>query len=274
MNYLDDPLLIIAIYSFVFVIGIIVGSFLNVCIHRIPKEESIVKPASHCPSCKNKLKPKDNIPILSWLLLRGKCRYCGEKISVRYPVVELLNGVLYTAVIAKFGPGFESAVYMPFMSIFIIITWIDLDHMIIPDVFSLTGAVIALLIPVTLHFTGRQGLWPISITESFTGCVVGGGILLTIAASYYLLKKKEGMGIGDVKLMALIGALLGWKKAVMTIFLGSFLGTFIMAPFLLSSRLSREKPIPFGPFLIIGAVAALFFGDMIIEWYTGLIYLR
>lgn len=242
-----------------FVIGLILGSFFNVCIWRIPRKESIVKPPSHCPSCDNLIKWYDNIPVISFVFLRGKCRKCGHKISIRYPIVELLTGILFCLCFLQFGLHLFTLYALVLVSFLIIMSFIDIDHYILPDRFTLT------LIPLgvsTVLF--RKDF---SITDSLLGIAAGGGLILLFSAGYYLFRKKIGMGGGDVKLMAGVGAILGAKLAFLTILLGTILALIVAIPYLISKKKRMDEMLPFGPFLALAAIICLFWGEIIFDWW-------
>jgi len=248
--------------GFVFVLGAVVGSFLNVCIHRLPGGESIVFPASRCPACRTAIRPFDNIPLLSYLLLRGRCRACGSSIPIRYPLVELITGAAAVASFHLCGWSPHFAVSFAFLSALIVITFIDLDHQIIPNVISIPGIVVGLVAAVALG----QPDW----RASLAGLALGGGLLWIVAEGYYRLTGREGMGGGDVKLLAMIGAFLGWRAVPVTLLLASLTGTIVGASVMLFRGGDSRTPIPFGPFLAAGAACALFFGEPLIQWYLGL----
>lgn len=246
----------------VFVAGLCIGSFLNVCIHRIPKSQSIVFPGSMCPVCQYKLRFYDNIPVLSYLWLKGRCRNCSTAISLRYPLVELLGGLAAWCVLIRYGLTLPAAVHFVFIAVLIVITFIDLDQRIIPDVISLPG----------IPFFGITGVFSGSIAwlDSLLGIVVGGGCLLLVAWVYHLLTGKEGMGGGDIKLLAMIGALTGWQGVFFTIFVSSATGTLVGLAEMIRTRKNMKLAIPFGPFLAFGAVIYIFFGRSLIRWYLNL----
>jgi leader peptidase (prepilin peptidase)/N-methyltransferase len=250
------------LYATVFLFGLMVGSFLNVCIRRLPAGESIVFPASHCPICRKPIRAYDNVPLVSYLLLRGRCRSCGASISMRYPLVELLTGSLAIACLAALGWSPSFLMTLAFLCALIVITFIDLDHQIIPDAISLPGIVIGFLSAVVIG----EPTW----RASLIGIALGGGILWAVAAGYHRLTGREGMGGGDVKLLAMIGAFLGWRAVPVTLMVGSLAGTVVGLGLMLYSGRDSRTPIPFGPFLALGAVCALFFGDALIAWYLGL----
>lgn len=248
------PILIIA-----FILGACVGSFLNVCICRIPESRSIVSPPSACPKCKTPIKFYDNIPMLSYLILCGKCRTCAEPISVRYPTVELLTGLLALAGMIRFGMSIDFIIYFIFLSALVVITFIDLDHQIIPDIISLPGIPAGL---VAAYF-----LTTVSLTDAVIGALIGGGSLFLIAWGYYFITGKEGMGGGDIKLLAMIGAFIGWQGVFFTIFIASATGSLIGGVLMLFAQKDLKFAVPFGPFLSIGAIAYIFFGPELIFWY-------
>lgn len=243
----------------IFFIGACIGSFLNVCIYRIPASLSIVRPGSMCPACGSSIRFYDNIPILSYLWLRGKCRFCGEKISIRYPVVELLTGLAAYAIFVKCGITIESLIYFTFVAALILVSGIDFDHKIIPDIVSLPG------IPIGL--VASLGLPSVSFLDAFIGVLVGGGILYALAWGYHAMTGKEGMGGGDIKLLAMIGAFIGWQGVLVTIFISSAVGTVIGITVMLVLRKNLKYAMPFGPFLAFGAISHVFIGTELIQWY-------
>ena len=244
------------------IFGALVGSFLNVCIFRLPKEESIVWPGSHCPHCKNAIKFYDNIPVVSYFLLRGRCRYCKGSISLQYPLVEGITALSSLFLIIKFGPSLSYLVYFAFVSALIVITVIDLYHQIIPDVISLPGIGVGLLVSLIIP--------QITFSNSLIGVLLGGGSLFLVATLYQWLFKREGMGGGDVKLLAMIGAFLGWKAVILTILLSSLIGSVTGITIMVLKGKNFKYAIPFGPFLSLGAVISLFYGQNIINWYLYL----
>ena len=242
-------------------LGLIVGSFSNVCIYRIPRNESIVYPASHCPKCRTTIRPFDNIPLLSYILLKGRCRNCKSKISIQYPVVEFLSGFIYLIVYLIYGLSIQTLIYIILSSALIIIAFIDLNEQIIPDVISLPGIVIGFILSFFVPY--------ISFLNSALGVVVGGGIILIIGLGGSAIYKKEAMGGGDVKLAAMIGAFLGWRYIIISLFLGFFLGALIGIILIMTKIKKREDVIPFGPFIILGSFITLLCGEKIITWYLG-----
>src|SRR4030043_982596 len=241
------------------IFGALVGSFLNVCISRLPKEESIIWPGSHCPCCKKPIRFCDNIPLLSYLLLKGKCRHCKKPISIQYPLIEGITALSSLFLFMKFGPSLSYLFYFVFVAALIVITVIDLYHQIIPDVISLPGIVVGLIASLILP--------QITFLNSLFGVLLGGGSLFLVATCYEWLFKREGMGGGDVKLLAMIGAFLGWKAVILTILLSSLIGSITGIIIMVLKGKDFKYAIPFGPFLSLGAVIALFFGENIIRWY-------
>jgi leader peptidase (prepilin peptidase)/N-methyltransferase len=246
-----------------FIFGSCVGSFLNVCIYRLPASKSIVRPASACPKCNHEIRFYDNVPILSYLILGGRCRNCSTHIPIRYPLVELMGGVFALLCLMKFGPGIQALIYFVFITVLLVITFIDIDHRIIPDVLSLPG--------IPLFFLGSFGVADVTWVDSLMGILVGGGILFLVAWVYYLFTHREGMGGGDIKLLAMIGALIGWKGILFTVFASSAIGTVAGILTMLHAKKGMKLAVPFGPFLSIGAILYLFFGNQIIDWYFNLI---
>jgi leader peptidase (prepilin peptidase)/N-methyltransferase len=244
------------------IFGAIVGSFLNVCIIRLPKEESIVTPGSHCPHCKNPIKFYDNIPMLSYFILKGRCRYCNEPISFQYPLIEGLTAIGSPIIFMKFGLSLSYLFFFSFVAALIVITVIDLYHQIIPDVISIPGIGVGLLGSLIIPY--------ITFFSSLIGILVGGGSLFLVATLYQWFFKREGMGGGDVKLLAMIGGFLGWKSVILTILLSSFIGSITGIAIMLLKGKDFKYAIPFGPFLSLGAVISLFYGESLIRWYFGL----
>ena len=247
--------------TILFLFGAMIGSFANVCIVRIPAEESIVLPGSRCPICKQPVRWYDNIPLVSWIILSGRCRSCRTPISFRYFVVELLTAVTAVALYARVGFGIEWLVLFAFLTALIIVTFIDLDHRIIPDVISLPGIVVGFV----LSLRGEPG--PVS---SAIGILAGGGLLLAVAWGYHAWTGRDGMGGGDIKLLGMIGAFLGWKSVPFTMLLSSLTGSVVGIALMLWTGSDTKYAIPFGPFLALGAVAFIFCGDALIAWYLGL----
>jgi leader peptidase (prepilin peptidase)/N-methyltransferase len=259
----------ISFYIFVFIFGAVVGSFLNVCICRLPRNESIVFPPSHCPNCDFKIPFYDNIPILSYLVLRGRCRSCKGRISFQYPIVELLNALLTLFLFIKFGASLTFLVLFIFCSALVVITFIDLEHQIIPDVISLPGIPLGFVSSFFISDLYHEGM-VLGWKSSLTGIVVGGGSLWLVAHIYELITKKEGMGGGDIKLLAMMGAFFGWKGVPFIIFVSSLAGSVIGITVMLIQKKNSKLAIPFGPFLALGAILYIFFGGQLIHWYLSL----
>jgi leader peptidase (prepilin peptidase)/N-methyltransferase len=238
---------------FIFVFGAVVGSFLNVCIFRLPAEASIVKPRSQCPYCHHPIRNCDNIPLISFIILRGKCRDCGGKISWRYPLVELITALLALLLFLKFSLTLSFLIFFIFTAVLIVITFIDLDHQIIPDILTLPGIPIFCLAAIFLL--------KIPWLESLLGLLIGGGILFTIAFVYELISKREGMGGGDIKLLAMIGGFFGWKSLMFILLFSSFSGAIVGITAMIIKKQDMKYAVPFGPFLSAAAVAYLFWGD-------------
>lgn len=261
-----DPPLVFSLPVFVF--GAVIGSFLNVCILRIPKGASVVHPPSHCPNCKAGVAFYDNIPLLSYLFLRGRCRACGERISFRYFVVELLTASLAAALFYKFGLGLAFFFSFIFVAALIVISFIDLDSMIIPDVISLPGIVLGVFFSIAGRYLLEDPFEVIpSPVSSLIGLLVGGGFLLAVGWIYEIFTKVEGMGGGDIKLFAMIGAFLGWQSLLATLLFASLGGSVIGLTVMVVKRVGRKHAIPFGPFLCLGALLYLFFGKELALFY-------
>lgn len=255
-------------YVITVVFGLLIGSFLNVCIYRIPEGLSIVRPGSRCPSCGTPISPFDNIPVLSYIFLLGKCRHCGKRISPRYPFVEALNAALYIAVLHRYGLGWHVPVYLALVSALIVITFIDLDHWIIPDVITLPGIVIGLLAGSLLLPDPFLRALPLGPQASFVGAALGYCLYYAVRKISSAVLKQEAMGGGDVKLMAMLGGFLGWKAVLLTTFAGSLLGSVLGIVLMLFLGKSRKLAIPFGPFLAVGALISLLWGQDLLYWYV------
>ena len=253
---------------FVFVFGAIIGSFLNVCIARIPEGESVVHPPSQCPKCNKSIAFYDNLPLISYLLLGGKCRSCRERISFRYPFVELLMGMLSLALYFYFGLGLAFVAGFILTAAMLVISFIDLDVRIVPDVISLPGIVVGLLFAVVGRyvFVDPYDVVPTPLS-ALIGLLVGGGFLFLLAWAYEAWTGVEGMGGGDIKLLAMIGAFLGWPAIPLTLFLASVGGAVIGLTAMAITGGGRRYAIPFAPFLCLGALAYLFFGPELISLY-------
>jgi leader peptidase (prepilin peptidase)/N-methyltransferase len=260
------PTLLLSLIAFVF--GSMLGSFLNVCIVRLPKGESIVSPPSHCPSCKARLLFYHNIPLLSYLLLRGRCRFCAERISPRYFFVELLMGILAVALLARFGLSAAFFVNIVFAAALVVVSFIDLDVQIIPNVISLPGIGLGFVASLAQYPWPADSLSiPPSPLSSFIGILVGGGFLWLVAWVYEFFTGTEGMGGGDVKLLAMIGAFLGWPSIPLTLFFASVSGSVIGVFLMVRAGAGGKYAIPFGPFLCLGALFYLFLGRIVLDLY-------
>lgn len=244
------------------ILGAIVGSFLNVCILRLPKEESIITPGSHCPHCKNPIKFYDNIPLISYIVLKGRCRRCNGPISFQYPLIEGITAISSLLLFLRYGFSVSYLVYFSFLAALIVITVIDLYHQIIPDIISIPGVGVGLL---TSLINPEN-----TFINSLIGMLLGGGSLFFVATLYQWLFKREGMGGGDVKLLAMIGAFLGWKAVILTILFSSFIGSIVGIIIMALKGKDFKYAIPFGPFLSLGATLSLFYGESLINWYLYL----
>lgn len=264
------------IYISAFIFGSVVGSFLNVCIYRLPREESIVFPPSHCASCRTQIKFYNNIPIVSYFFLLGKCRTCGERISPTYPIVEILSGIISAFLVWRFGFTLQTLFYIIFLFALIVVTFIDLEHRIIPNIITLPGIIVGLIYGAlrtdwgsaqmalsSLHFdlwSVFRTLNEVPIFDSLSGIILGGGMLFLVGFLYEVIRKREGMGLGDVKLLAMIGAFLGWRSVLFVALVSSFIGTIVGISIILYKRGDLKYAIPFGPFLSLAAALYCFTG--------------
>lgn len=242
------------------VLGLVVGSFLNVCIYRLPRRESVSWPGSRCTSCSRALSWYENLPVVSWLALRGACRTCRTPISPLYPIVELITGVVFVAGYAIYGPTLLLGARLLFACAMIVLFFIDLRHQILPNVITVPG------IPVGIAFSL---VLPPGWRDALIGAALGGGILFAISEAYYRLRRVEGLGMGDVKMLAMIGAFLGWKLMLVTLVLGSFAGSLVGVGLMASGRGGMKVALPFGTFLAVGALAAAVGGESLMAWYLG-----
>ncbi|HLJ23112.1 MAG TPA: prepilin peptidase [Candidatus Acidoferrales bacterium] len=265
----------------------IIGSFLNVCILRIPADKSIVLPSSACTNCGKAIAPYDNIPVLSWLFLGGKCRNCETKISAMYPAVELLTGLLFLACYFVFGPTIEALKWAVFSAILVVLTVTDLRERILPDEVNFFGLGTGLLFSfftksldgTALYLANRWFEFPpppmaLSVADALLGAAAGSGLLWIVAEGYFRLRGREGMGLGDVKMMAAIGAFLGLKRTMMTVLAGSLLGSVIGIFLIAISKKGRDYELPFGTFLGAGALLVVFFGTSTLHWYESLLSIK
>jgi leader peptidase (prepilin peptidase) / N-methyltransferase len=242
-------------------LGLAVGSFLNVCIHRIPRGGSIVRPPSRCPRCGYLLRWYDNVPLLSYFLLRGRCRRCRGPISIRYPIVEVATMAVFVLHLHVFDWTALMAVRLVFACALVVLFAIDLEHQLLPNVITLPGIVAGLVASTML---------PPGLRDALIGTILGGGVLWLIGEAYYRYAGQEGMGGGDVKMLAMVGAFLGWQLVLVTLVLSSVAGSLIGLLVIASRRGGMKYALPYGTFLALGALAASLAGDQIVAWYVGL----
>lgn len=251
----DIPLLVLA-----GVIGLAFGSFLNVVIYRLPRGQSLASPPSTCPRCGTRLRAIDNVPVVSWLALGGRCHHCRAPISAQYPIVELATGLLFVLVAWMTPAGPLLAARLILVLMLVALFGIDLEHQILPNSITLPGIVVGFL----FSLVGPPG-W----RDSLLGIALGAGILYGIAAAYYAVRREEGLGMGDVKMLAMIGAFLGWQAVLVTLILSSFVGALVGVGLIAASRGSMRLALPFGTFLALGALAAMLVGEPLVAWYAG-----
>ncbi len=249
-----DPLIVVA-----GLFGLVVGSFLNVCIHRVPRHESIVTPRSRCTRCGHMIAWYENIPLASWIALGARCRGCGERISVMYPIVELTTGALFALTYWQCGLSPLLGVRLVFAAVLVVLFAIDLEHQILPNAITLPAVVLGL---------AASPLGP-GWRASLIGIIVGGLIPFLIAEGYYRLRKQEGLGMGDVKMLAMIGAVLGWAPMLLTLVFASFAGAVVGLALIAAGRGNMQRALPFGTFLAVAALVAAYAGEPIITWYLG-----
>jgi leader peptidase (prepilin peptidase) / N-methyltransferase len=253
-------------------LGAIIGSFLNVVIHRYPREESIVFPASRCPSCGTPIKPYDNVPVLSYLWLRGKCRSCRSPISFRYPLVEAANGLFYLAIFQRTGISVTFVPVAVLVSMFIVLIYIDADIQMLPDVITIPGVIIgAAAGALGLGALAPDLLLSLDWIDALLGAILGASIITAIILLYWLVRRIEGMGWGDVKMMAMIGAALGAKSVLPVLLLASVAGALIGLPMAMRHENGMQVALPFGVFLGIATLGMLFFGPTLWSWYLALL---
>jgi leader peptidase (prepilin peptidase) / N-methyltransferase len=266
--------------AFALLFGLVIGSFLNVCIVRLPLEMSISVPRSHCPKCKKQIAAYDNVPILSYLWLGGKCRHCKTKISARYPSVEAATGIISALLYLKFGLTLEWGIYLAFCSGLLVLAFIDIDHRILPDAITLNGIWVGIIASVALAqpsgFVVRLTRWfgmdltnprIIALIASVLGIVLGGGLLWFVGEAFYRIRGIEGMGLGDVKMMAMVGAFLGAPLTLFTIMVGSVMGSIIGLALIRFGGKTREYELPFGTFLGLAGIVAVLYGNDLIRFY-------
>ena len=263
------------------VLGLVIGSFLNVCIARLPLDKSIAFPGSHCPNCKKPIAFYDNIPVLSYILLGGKCRSCKKGISARYPIVEAANGLISVLLYLKFGLGLAWGIYLVFCSALVVLALIDMEHRILPDTITLNGIWLGVLASIVLAqptpFVDRILRWvgwnvtdlrATAFIASLLGIIAGGGLLWLVGELFYCIRGIEGMGFGDVKMMAMVGAFLGAPLTLFTIMVGSLLGSVIGIAWIRIAGKNREFELPFGTFLSIAGIVAVLYGESLIRLYV------
>jgi leader peptidase (prepilin peptidase)/N-methyltransferase len=247
-------------YLLVALVGLVIGSFLNVCIYRMPRNLSIVWPASRCTACGREIAWFENIPVVSYVVLRGRCRTCGEPISVTYPLIELLTSGVFVATYAVFGPAWLLPIRAAFGAAMIVLLVIDLQHQILPNEITLPGIVVGLAASVLAEPGPRDAL---------VGAVAGGGVLWIVAWGYERLRRQEGMGFGDVKMLAMIGAFLGWKLMLLTLVGASLVGSLTAGVLMVAGRADWQSKLPLGTFLAIAAIPVALVGDVVVAWYAG-----
>jgi leader peptidase (prepilin peptidase)/N-methyltransferase len=284
-NSIVAPSTLIGIFAALF--GLIIGSFLNVCIVRIPGRKSIVMPASVCPKCGAAIRPWDNIPVVSWMLLGGKCRACKTKISAMYPAVELLTALLFWTCYDAFGPTTEALKWAIFSALMVVLVFTDIRERILPDVVNYSGFAAGLLLSLVTKSADGSALWlsnrmfdfpppvpALSLADALLGAALGSGLLWLVAEAYFRLRGREGMGFGDVKMMLMAGAFLGLKRTLLTILVGSVLGSVLGLAFMVARRKESDYELPFGSFLGMAAVLVMFFGTPVVNWYLSLMTVR
>jgi len=240
--------------------GLIIGSFLNVVAHRLPRRESIVWPPSACPRCRRKLAWYENLPILSYLGLRARCRTCRQPISIRYPIVEALTAAMFAGAAWYYGPSILLVSRLLFGCALIVLFAIDLEHHLLPNAITLPGILIGFVFSLVTD-PGWQA--------SLIGIVCGGGLLYAIAEAYYRIRHEEGLGMGDVKMLAMIGAFIGWQLTLLTLVVASLVGSVVGMGLIATGRGSMKYALPFGTFLALGAAVAAVLGPGFLDWYLG-----
>lgn len=260
---------LLAVYATV--LGLIVGSYLNVVIYRVPRGLSTVMPRSRCPGCGNAIRAADNLPVLSWVLLGGRCRVCREPISGRYPLIEAVTGLLFLACFLRFGVSYESPAAAALAALLLALAAIDVEHLLLPDRITKPGIVAGILLQPLLPWARLwDGPWG-ALAGGALGAALGYGVLRGISDAWYHLRKEEGMGLGDAKMLALIGAFLGWKGALLAMFAATLAGSIVGIAALRWGGQGLKTRLPFGAFLAFGGLVALFAGEPIVTWYAGLL---
>lgn len=239
-------------------LGLVVGSYLNVVVHRLPRGESTVRPPSRCPACGARIGALENVPVASWLALRGRCRHCGARISWRYPLLEALTGGLFLACVLRFGATPRAAVSALLCCLLVALAAIDLEHLLLPDRLTLPGIAVGL---------AAQPWLPVRFLDAVLGALVGAGTLVLLINVWYWLREEEGMGLGDVNLLAMVGAFLGWQGAAVTLLVGAFSGALVGLALMAAGRVRLSSKLPFGTFLALGGLVALFFGEALVAGY-------
>lgn len=242
-------------------VGLVVGSFLNVVIHRLPRQVSTVKPRSRCPWCGGAIRATDNIPVISWILLRGRCRRCCAPISPRYPLVEATTAVLFVACVAAFGFTPAAVAAALFCALLVVLAAIDLEHFLLPDRLTLPGVAVGLALQPWLPRT--------TLLDAVLGALAGAGILILLINTWFWLRDEESMGLGDVNMLAMIGAFLGWQGVATTLFFASLSGAVAGLALVVTRRLTLKGRLPFGVFLALGGLVSLFAGDALVRWYAS-----
>jgi leader peptidase (prepilin peptidase)/N-methyltransferase len=253
------------------VLGLIVGSYLNVVIYRLPRGISTVLPRSRCPGCGAAIRAFDNVPVVSYLLLGGRCRACGARISWRYPLIEGATAALFLASFLRFGFSFEAPAAALFCALMLVLAMIDVDHMILPDALTWPAVAVGLLLQPFLPWARLwEGPWG-ALAGAALGALLGAGILLAVWLGWYLIRHEEGMGLGDVKMLAAIGAFLGWQGVLVSLFFAALSGALVGLALMAWGRLGAKAKLPFGAFLALGGLVALFAGEPIVQAYARLL---
>lgn len=255
------PHLVVEVYAVL--LGLIVGSYLNVVIHRLPRRQSTVLPRSRCPVCGTAIRARDNLPVLSWLLLRGRCRDCAVPIPARYPLVEALTALLFWGCFARWGLSWTALAAAVFCALLVALAGIDFDHYVLPDRLTLPGIALGLAVSPWLPFGGWRA--------ALAGAAIGGGLLVAVWGAWYLLRGEHGIGLGDAKMLAMIGAFLGWKGMAVAFVAGTAAGAAFGLAALAAGRAGRRGKLPFGVFLALGGVIGLFWGQRLADAYLGLL---
>ena len=252
-------------YLWAATLGLVTGSFLNVVIHRLPRARSFVLPRSRCPWCGGAIRPLDNLPVVSFLWLRGRCRACRAPISLRYPLIEALTAGLFVACLARFGPTPEAAISAVLCCLLVVLAAIDVDFLVLPDAITLPGILLGLAAQPLLPRT--------TFADAAIGTLAGAGVMILLINFWYWWRGEEGMGMGDVNMLALVGAFLGWRGVAVTLFAGAVAGALTGLALILRGRLRLGSKLPFGAFLALGGLVALFVGETLVDAYLGLSYL-